>query len=93
MATLPRVRAELWLSKTQSDLAGERIGSRASQRRAGPTSLPAWEWPTASDLVPPSLSFTHASAIIVPSHSISLKVNDDVKKRLEGTLLSPMGDL
>lgn len=33
-----------------------------------------------------------ASAIIVPSHSISLKVSDDVKKRLEGTLLSPMGD-
>jgi len=33
-----------------------------------------------------------ASAIIVPSYSISLKISDDVKKRLEGTLLSPMGD-
>jgi Cytochrome c len=33
-----------------------------------------------------------AAAIIVPSHSISVKTSDEVKKRLEGMLLSPMGD-
>jgi hypothetical protein len=33
-----------------------------------------------------------ASSIILPSHSMSLKTSDDVKTRLEGTLLSPMGD-
>ena len=34
-----------------------------------------------------------ASAIILPSHSMSLRISDDVKARLEGTLLSPMGDV
>jgi hypothetical protein len=33
-----------------------------------------------------------ANAIIVPSHSMSVRTSDDVKKRLEGMLLSPMGD-
>lgn len=33
-----------------------------------------------------------AAAIIVPSHSMSVKTSDEVKKRLEGMLLSPMGD-
>jgi hypothetical protein len=33
-----------------------------------------------------------ASAIIVPSHSMSVKTSPEVKKRLEGMLLSPMGD-
>lgn len=32
-----------------------------------------------------------AAAIIVPSHSMSLKTSDEVKKHLEG-VLSPMGD-
>ena len=32
-----------------------------------------------------------AAAIILPSHSMSLKTSDDVKKHLEG-VLSPMGD-
>lgn len=33
-----------------------------------------------------------ANAIIVPSHSMSVRTSDDVKKRLESMLLSPMGD-
>ena len=33
-----------------------------------------------------------AAAITVPSHSMSLKTSDEVKKRLENVLLSPMGD-
>jgi mono/diheme cytochrome c family protein len=33
-----------------------------------------------------------ANAIIVPSHSMSVRISDDVKKRLESMLLSPMGD-
>jgi cytochrome c2 len=33
-----------------------------------------------------------ASAIIVPSHSTSVRVSDDVKKQLEAMSLSPMGD-
>jgi hypothetical protein len=33
-----------------------------------------------------------ANAITVPSHSMSVRTSDDVKKRLEGMLLSPMGD-
>jgi hypothetical protein len=33
-----------------------------------------------------------AAAIIVPSHSMSVKTSDEVKKRLETMLLSPMGD-
>jgi mono/diheme cytochrome c family protein len=33
-----------------------------------------------------------AAAIIVPSHSMSVKTSDEVKKRLEGMLLSPMPD-
>ena len=32
-----------------------------------------------------------AAAIIVPSHSMSLKTSDEIKKQLEG-VLSPMGD-
>jgi hypothetical protein len=32
-----------------------------------------------------------AAAIVVPSHSMSVRTSDDVKKKLEGTL-SPMGD-
>jgi len=32
-----------------------------------------------------------AAAIILPSHSMSLKTSDELKKRLEG-VLSPMGD-
>jgi mono/diheme cytochrome c family protein len=33
-----------------------------------------------------------AAAIVVPSHSMSIKTSDEVKKRLEGMLLSPMPD-
>ena len=33
-----------------------------------------------------------AAAIIVPSHSMSIRTSDEVKKRLESMLLSPMGD-
>lgn len=33
-----------------------------------------------------------AAAIVVPSHSMSLRISDDVKKRLEQMLLSPMPD-
>lgn len=33
-----------------------------------------------------------AAAIVVPSHSMSVKTSDEVKKRLEGMLLSPMPD-
>jgi hypothetical protein len=33
-----------------------------------------------------------AAAIIVPSHSMSVKTSDEVKKRLEGMMLSPMPD-
>jgi hypothetical protein len=33
-----------------------------------------------------------AAAIIVPSHSMSVRTSDEVKKRLESMLLSPMGD-
>lgn len=33
-----------------------------------------------------------AEAIVVPSHSMSVKTSDEVKKRLEGMLLSPMPD-
>jgi hypothetical protein len=33
-----------------------------------------------------------AAAIIVPSHSMSMKTSDEVKKRLEETTLSPMPD-
>jgi hypothetical protein len=33
-----------------------------------------------------------AAAIVVPSHSISVKTSDDVKRRLEGMFLSPMPD-
>jgi hypothetical protein len=33
-----------------------------------------------------------AAAIVVPSHSMSVRISDDVKRSLAGTLLSPMGD-
>jgi mono/diheme cytochrome c family protein len=33
-----------------------------------------------------------AAAIIVPSHSMSVRTSDEVKKQLETMLLSPMGD-
>lgn len=34
-----------------------------------------------------------ATAIIVPSHSMSVKTSDEIKKRLAGELLSPMPDI
>lgn len=33
-----------------------------------------------------------AAAIVVPSHSVSVRISDAVKERLRTTLLSPMGD-
>jgi mono/diheme cytochrome c family protein len=65
-------------------------------RVAGETTFPA----PISDMKGPDLDRTIglrpasevASAIIVPSHSMSLKTSPEVKNRLEGMQLSPMGD-
>jgi mono/diheme cytochrome c family protein len=65
-------------------------------RVAGETTFPT----PISDMKGPDLDRTLgqrpasevASAIIVPSHSMSVKTSPEVKKRLEGMLVSPMGD-
>jgi hypothetical protein len=65
-------------------------------RVAGETTFPA----PIGDMQGPDLDRTLrrrpasevASAIVVPSHSMSVKTSPDVKKHLEGMLLSPMGD-
>jgi hypothetical protein len=38
------------------------------------------------------LQLSWAAAIILPSHSMSLKISPEVKQRIGGMLLSPMGD-
>jgi hypothetical protein len=68
----------------------------ACHRVAGETAFPAPLPGTPGPDLDRSLALRPASdvagAIIVPSHSMSLKTSDDVKRRLEETLLSPMGD-
>jgi hypothetical protein len=68
----------------------------ACHRVAGETTFPA----PVSETQGPDLDYTLgrrpvselAAAIIVPSHSMSVKTSDEVKRRLETMLLSPMGD-